>query len=59
MTVYDYGPDTTPPPMLVIRIAMIRMAAMADDGEGNRAAIWNIMLPGRRGACQQINIYVS
>jgi hypothetical protein len=45
--------------MLVIRIAMIRMAAMADDGEGNRAAIWNIMLPGRRGACQQINIYVS
>jgi hypothetical protein len=37
--VYDYGPDTTPPPMLVIRIAIIRMAAMADDVEGNRTAI--------------------
>jgi hypothetical protein len=45
--------------MLVIRIAIIRMAAMADDVEGNRTAIWNVILPGRRGACQQINIYVS
>jgi hypothetical protein len=45
--------------MLVIRIAIIRMAAMADDVEGNRTAIWNIILSGRRSACQEVYIHVS
>ena len=45
--------------MLVIRIAIIRMAVMADEVEGNRAVIWEVILPAWRGACQEVYIHVS
>jgi hypothetical protein len=57
--VYGYGPDTTLPPMLVIRIAIIRMAVVADEVGGNGAAIWGVILPAWRGACQEVYIHVS
>ena len=39
-----YGPDTAPPPMLVIRIAIIRIAAAGV--EESRPTIWEGILQG-------------
>ena len=52
-----YGPDTAPPPMLVIRIAIIRTAAAGV--EERRRTIWDGSLPPARGPVKEfISTYI-